>query len=262
MVISGVLMVWIALEMTAWVPAIQKSIGGDYAIYMDAARRWLAGEGFYWPWQLAGPYELGPHEPPPVLYPPYAIPFLAVFSVLPWPAWYVPPITVTAWAIVRLRPGPWTRVILLALASEGFGWLLVVEGNPAIWVTAFLSLAALGYGTGSWAILKPSLFPLAAFMMWRRGWWLGLAAVTVLVALTAPLWPDYLTALGNARGPQATLLYSQHDLTLVLLPLVAWAGRQLRSAGIDDLASGHHRDAVADLRRWRPRGHEPLRESH
>ena len=216
---------WIAVEIPAVMPSMAKSVGGDYAIYMEAAHRWLSGGAFYQSWQLAGPYTL---EPPAVLYPPYAVPFFAAFSLLPWPAWYLPPLLISAWAVWRLRPGPWTRVMLLALLTEGFGWLLVVEGNPAIWVTAFLFLVAAGYGTGSWALLKPSLFPLALFGIWQRRWWRGLLVPIILGLLTMPMWPDYVTVLSNARGPQASLFYSQHDLTLVLLPLVAWFGLSRR----------------------------------
>src|SRR5450759_88660 len=53
-------------------------VGVDYRLYMDAARRWLDGGGFYLPFQVAGPYPVLLGD---VMYPPNAL-FLFVPACL------------------------------------------------------------------------------------------------------------------------------------------------------------------------------------
>ncbi len=72
-------------------------------------------------------------------------------------------------------------------------------------------------------LLKPSLAPFALFGITCRSWWLGLA---VFVAMSVPfgtLWRDWLVSVLNSRG--GGLLYSVLEIPILLLPLVAWAGR-------------------------------------
>ncbi len=222
-VITGLLLIWIILELHEATSVLCAGVGVDYRLYMESARRWLEGGAFYPQWQLAGPYVL---QEPAVLYPPLAVPFLAAFALLPWPFWYMPPIVIIGYAVWRLRPGPWTRVGLLALLGWPYVWTLTLFGNPSLWVSAFLALAALGYPTAAFALLKPSLFPFAAFGMWRRNWWLGLAVGVAMSMLTWPLWSQYMAVMLNARGAQASIWYSLKDVPLLAIPLVAWAGRQ------------------------------------
>lgn len=227
---AGLLIGWIGLEAMVWAgrPRVIADAwaNGDYRLYMDAARRWLAGGSFYLAAQTSGPYSIDGA----ILYPPYILPFLAPFTVLPRLAWELPPLLITAYAIARLRPVLWARVGMLALLSNPFGWLLVVQGNPAIWTTAFLALATVGLPTGALVLFKPSLFPLALFGIRDRRWLIGVVPIVVFGLATLPMVPDYVRVLVNARGDRVSLLYSLNDLALVALPLVAWAGRT-RSAG-------------------------------
>jgi hypothetical protein len=39
-----------------------------------------------------------------------------------------------------------------------------------------------------------------------------------------PLWRDWIVTISNARGPDATPLYSIHDLPLLAIPLIAALG--------------------------------------
>lgn len=222
-VIAGLLLIWIILELHSAASVLRAGLGVDYRLYMESARRWLEGGSFYPAWQLAGPYVL---QEPAVLYPPLSVPFLAAFAFLPWPFWYLPPIIIIGYAVWRLRPGPWTRIGLLTLLAWPYVWTLTLFGNPSLWASAFLALAALGYPTAAFVLLKPSLFPFAAFGVWHRTWWLGLAVVVAMSMLTLPLWSQYITVMLNARGSQASIWYSLKDIPLLAIPLVAWAGRQ------------------------------------
>ena len=63
------------------------TLGMDFTIYMDRARSWLTGDGFYLPWQLTGPYVVGAVGAPPALYPPVLMYMLVPFTVLPAVMW-------------------------------------------------------------------------------------------------------------------------------------------------------------------------------
>jgi hypothetical protein len=78
--------------------------------------------------------------------------------------------------------------------------------------------------TAPLVLLKPTYALLALVGSKRRSWWLGVGLVALLSALTLPLWPDYLTAMRNARFGQDTVAHVAAHLPLLLLPVVAWLG--------------------------------------
>jgi hypothetical protein len=81
------------------------TIGMDFGIYVDRTRDWLAGDGFYLPYQLAGPYDVTASSPPPSLYPPPLLLSTVPFALgLPAVLWWAIPIGVMAWS---LRSAPW-----------------------------------------------------------------------------------------------------------------------------------------------------------
>jgi hypothetical protein len=78
--------------------------GHDYVIYMEATREWLGGGSFYEAEQVAGPYAVVERE---ILYPPYVLPLLAVFSLLPTILWWIVPVAIICGVVAWHRPAAW-----------------------------------------------------------------------------------------------------------------------------------------------------------
>ena len=84
--------------------------------------------------------------------------------------------------------------------------------------------AGLAWGWPVLAVtLKPTFAPLALLGIRRRSWWLAAGIGVVTVALSLPLWADYIETLRHVRG--LDLGYSLGSLPLILAPLVAWVTR-------------------------------------
>lgn len=214
--------------------------GYDFALYDQAARRWLAGGSFYLPYQLAGPYDVPWGQ---ILYPPWALVLFVPFTVLGGPLFVLIPSAITAAVIVSWRPRLWAWAVMLALVTVWPLMLLMwVAGNPTIWVIAVIALATRWPWVSAFVWLKPSVFPfaLAGFRDWR--WW-AISLGTIAVALA--MWPmtcDWITAITNARGVNSGLLYSLSPGALagLFLPVVGWLGR---TGGPSAIPNGR--------RRWR-----------
>ena len=132
--------------------------GRDYWLYMDRAESWLAGNGFYLPHQLAGPYTVTMGD---ATYPPVALILFVPFTMLPTLAWWAVPAAISVAALRRIRPSGWGIVLLAAAVAYPRTWDLVIAGNPAIWSFAFL-LAGLSWGfPGPFTALKLTLVPFA-----------------------------------------------------------------------------------------------------
>jgi len=211
----------------AWAALAVVPLAHDVNLYLDAARRWVSGAGFYRPEQVAGPYQLPTDA---VLYPPVALLLLVPFTVLPAVLWWAIPTAITAWVIWRHRPTSLGVVLILISLAIPTNWWLIVAGNPSMWATAALALGTL-YGWPAVAVLiKPSLVPFALFGAWRRSWWFALAAGALVSLAFLPMWPDWLAVVLNARGSRSGLLYSAIDIPLMLIPLLAWATRTRRES--------------------------------
>ncbi len=198
---------------------------GDYAIYRDAAARWLGGGFYYYPEQITGPYYAAAGH---VLYPPPSLVLFVPFVFLPAVLWWAIPLAITTWRLHELRPARWSWPLLAA----GLAWPVTVEliftGNPVLWVVASLALATRWPWVSILVFLKPSLFPFALFGVRTRGWWMAAAALAVISLAFLPLWPQWIAAILNARGPASGILYSVHDLPGMSIPLVAWWARRDR----------------------------------
>lgn len=200
---------------TAW-------LGHDFRLYMDATRDWLASGSYYRDYQLAGPYPVAATE---ILYPPIALVLFVPFTVLPAPAWWAVPLGAVGWVLWRQRPSLTRWVVILSLLAfpieDGTSWAVefIGNGNPGIWEAAIVALATRFPVFGSWALIKPSLFPFAVVGIRSRTWWAGLAALAVASAHFGPMWIDYIAVLSNAQGVGP--LYSLPNVTLCLVPLVA-----------------------------------------
>jgi hypothetical protein len=218
-VLVGAYTLFVLLTDPAFVP------GFDFRIYHEAAARWLAGGGFYYPHQLAGPYVVGPVE---VMYPPVALLLFVPFTILPAALWYAIPLGIIAWRVVALRPSRWGWVAVAALACWPYSVEIAFNGNPTIWIAALLALSTRWPWVSVFVLIKPSLFPFALAGIRTRAWWVALGAFALACALFLPMWLDWVKVVWYARGPFSGPFYSVKDLTWMLIPAVAWLSRRRR----------------------------------
>lgn len=206
----------------------------DYQLYMAAAEGWLSDGSFYLPHQVAGPYVVTPGD---VLYPPYSLLLFVPFTALPPVLWWAIPIATTALAVVRHRPA----LVAWPVIAMCLWWpttnVKLLTGNPVMWAVAALAAGTIYAWPSVLVLLKPSLFPFAMFGVWRRTWWAGLAGLALVSLLFLPMWPDFLTAIGNAMTPNG-LAYSISEVPMMLLPLAAWLGGRLRASVVAPISRG------------------------
>ena len=198
-------------------------VGADLTLYLDATRAWIGGASFYPADQLAGPYAITDGD---ILYPPSTIPLFAAFLVLPAVLFWLVPLAVTGWVVLRHRPAPWTWPLMALCLAYIPTTVKIVHGNPFMWTTAGVALGTLYGWPAVFALLKPSLAPFALLGIRRRSWWIAAAGFALLALAFAPMWPDYLRTLLDSRG--GGLFYSLSDVPLMLLPIIAWLGRHDR----------------------------------
>ena len=226
----GAFLVVVAFEIVAiWIPAIGRGEappGMDLGFYTERTQSWLDGTGFYRDRQLHGPYRI---ENGDALYPPPAI-----LLFLPWalgaPAalWWLIPLGIAAAALWRLRPPLWALAILAGVFVHGRMLIAIILGNPSIWAFAgILGGAAFGW-PALVALTKPVLAPFALIGATRRSWWIGLAAVGVAALAFAPMWPDYVRVLVDARN-ERDIWYVIGEIPIAAaLAIVGWAGMRAR----------------------------------
>ena len=214
--LTAVLLIIAVVKFAIWL-GIQSPV--DRVLYRTAALRWEAGLGYFYPFQLAGPHQLGG---PDILYPPVALWLLVPFAHLPEILWVVVPASILAGTVIWLRPGGWALpFIALCMVMPTVQSVFLTE-RPTMWIAAFFGLGLVRGGWGALVLLKPSLFPLALVGVHRRSWWLTLGLLVVLSVPFGSLWLDWLTAVRNSGGG---LLYSLPDLPLFAIPAAAWLGR-------------------------------------
>lgn len=195
----------------------------DWTVCREATLSWLAGGPFYRPDEVAGPY-LKPDDA--MFYPPFAIVLFLAFAFLPPVAWVLTPIAITAWALWRLRPRPLAWFAIGVCLNAAPTSIVIAIGNPTIWAVAGVALATRWRPLAVLIFLKPTLFPFAFWGANRRSWWVAAGALALVGVAFLPLWPQWFAVLLNARGPQASLLYSLDVVPLMLIPLIAWFGRR------------------------------------
>ncbi len=192
---------------------------GDLVGYTDGARRFLETGSPFTLEQLSGPWVLGPHS---FIHPPAALPLFLPFLVLPWILWWLIPLAVTAFAILRLRPAMWAWPLMALCLCWPRSAGAIVVGNTDIWVMAFLAAGAwLGWPLAL-LVVKPTFAPLAIIGIRRRSAWLAGAAVAALSLVALQLWIDWLTVIRNAGLSPG---YSLLNLPLVLIPVIAYLAR-------------------------------------
>lgn len=201
-------------------------VGVDFIILRDAAARWLAGDGFYLPYQVAGPYVHSEHvgAQSPVLYPPTMLLLFVPFTILPGILWWAIPIAITGWVVVGHRPRPLVWPVIAFLAVFPMTIWAAVAGNPILWFMMALALGTRYCWPSVLVLLKPTLAPFAVIGIWRRSWWLALSCLALVSLLFLPMWFDYVRVLSNmttASGP----LFSLNQYPMLMIPIVAWLGR-------------------------------------
>lgn len=211
------------LAIAFWPATGNRVIGLNYAVYAEAAARWVDGGSFYQPYQLAGPYPVVQYE---VMYPPTALFLFVPFMILPAPLFWLIPTAVVVWCVVSYRPSllGWTA-IAACLLFPGTP-LLWLAGNPVIWPVAGLAAAPeLGWPAVAVA-LKPQFAPLAILSIRRRSFWIAAGLVGLASLLLLPLWFDWLTVLRNASSwPHDNLAYWIDNIPLLAIPVIAWLTR-------------------------------------
>lgn len=208
------------LALGHWIP---QPFGVDFDLYRNAAARWLAGGSFYEPYQLAGPYEISAGD---VLYPPVALWLFVPFTILPAIAWWAIPIAAVGWMLRHLRPRHEVWPLIALCLAWPTTLLKLWTGNPVIWSAAALAMGVLYWWPSVFVLIKPSLFPFALFGSNRRTWWAALGVFVLLCLPFGAMWADWVATLVNSSG--GGLLYSTLEIPMLLLPLVAWAGRTRR----------------------------------
>jgi hypothetical protein len=206
-------------------------VGQDLDLYLGFTRSWLAGNGWYLPQQLAGPYVVeainGNMYPPVLLY--LTVPFALGLPVVLW--WMIP-VGIVAFTFWRVRPAPWAWCVVAFAFVYARTWTLIISGNPSMWALAF---AVAGTAWGWPAVgtaLKLTLAPLALIGIRRRSWWVALAAAVTTALPFGPLWLDYITALGNATSERGFgYLMGEWPIALALVTAAASAGRPLSNVG-------------------------------
>lgn len=92
--LTGFALIGFGLWIAMWVVLLAnpgffgRFYGQDLAMYLEATRRWLGGEGFYHAYQLRGAYSVSFGD---VLYPPPALILLTAFTVVPTLLWWLIP---------------------------------------------------------------------------------------------------------------------------------------------------------------------------
>ncbi len=208
--------------------------GVDVVIPLKAATRWLAGGQPY----LASSFLAGPSYDLPYLYPPFVLPFVALFTALPQTAaivaWFVLSVGAAIFACRRLAI-PWLAIPFL------FVWPPFTEGvlGGNVQVVVFAAFVAFLWRKPNAGEIRPDFEPLehdpadrdrpayrdgllavaigalkaSQVQPWlyllRRNWRaavIGALAVVGLALVTLPIlgiqvWLDWVAQLGRANDP-------------------------------------------------------------
>jgi hypothetical protein len=228
LVLTGVLLalgtLW-AFQLWSIISSHQGGVGVDFHRYLELTGRWLSSGQFYLDHQLAGPTILSDGDP---LYPPIVLYLLVPFRLLPEVLWWVIPLSVLAYVLVRLRPRAWTWPLLAAVVVWPRTPALIFYGNPGMWIDAAVAAGVLYAWPFALVLVKPSLLPLALLGIRKRSWWIAVGLLALAAIPFGTLWLDYLTVLRNSALP---VTYSVLDLPLACAPVIAWLGRSDRRVG-------------------------------
>jgi hypothetical protein len=227
--LTAVLLLFAAVE--AWVVLMyaatyrpQVTFGIDARMQIARAADWLAGDGFYLPRQLAGPYVIDSGDS---LYPPTMLYLAAPFALgLPMLLWWAVPLGIIAAGLYRLRPPMWAWPILAAILVYPRTWAVLVFGNPSMWALAALVGGMAWRWPAVGVAFKLTFAPLALIGVGHRSWWI---AAGVAIAISLPfgaIWLSYVQALTNAENTRGfEYLLGEWPIALALLAAGISSGR-------------------------------------
>jgi hypothetical protein len=199
----------------------------DLEGYLDGTRRFLATGSPYDPLAVVGAWQLSSHS---FIHPPTALPLFLPFLVLPAFLWWVIPIGITAYAVRRLSPAPWSWPLM----ALGLVWVRstgsLLAGNTDMWAMAFVAAGAVWGWPAALLVVKPTFAPLAAVASGRRSFWLAGVAIGAVSLAMAGLWLEYAAVIRNSG---LSLAYSLLNLPLVAIPAVAWFARRDRPSVLE-----------------------------
>ena len=175
------------------------TVGLDLRIYLERTRSWLAGDGFYLPLQVAGPYLVNA-EVVPTLYPPLLLYVLVPLTVMPEFLWWLVPLTIIGFSLHRMHPAMWAWPILAAILVYPRTWMVLLYGNPSLWVFAALAAGLVWRWPLAFVPIKLTLAPFALVGIRSRGLWKGAGLAVILALPFGAMWFDYVTATLNARN--------------------------------------------------------------
>ena len=227
LVVAGTLVVLTFYNLSILVPrmlSLPGSFGVDFHQVLDHSRRWLNGGNYYLDRQLHGPYPwLGGES----LYPPPMALLVAPFVVLPELAWWIIPVGLIGYSLIRHAPAVWAWPIIAVAIWYPRSEEIVLYGNPSMWVAGAVAAGTIWGWPAIIVLVKPTLAPFALVGATRRSWWVGLLVLVAISLALLPMWADYVRAVSGASEAWDTSWdYSLRDLPLVLMPLVGWlAGR-------------------------------------
>jgi hypothetical protein len=234
-----VFVVWEAADLWRYFTS-RGEVGQDWRFYASLGRRWLDTGVLYGDRQVTGlPYHVLVNVDN--LYPPTAVLGFAPFAILPAVVsaalWWGIPVAITALAVVRMRPSAWTWPVMALCVFWPRTIGSVIVGNSDLASMGMVAGGILWGWPGALGFFKPSVAPFAFAGARRRSWWLalGLGAALSVPFLLDGAWGQYLTAAANWDLPWDRAIL---NVPMLMIPVVAWFGRQSQSLSSTGLSKG------------------------
>jgi hypothetical protein len=137
----------------------------------------------------------------------------------------------TVLAIALMRPASWSLALIGVLAVTHAVQGPLFWGTPVIWLVPAVAWGFVFGWPAAAVLIKPTLAPFALAGLTNPRWFaVGLIALAVLAIPFGPMWFDWFTAVRNS---DLDLTYAATQNLLLLVPVIAWLGRDRPAAGID-----------------------------
>jgi hypothetical protein len=102
---------------------------------------------------------------------------------------------------------------------------MLIYGNPSMWAFASLVAGLVWSWPAAMVAIKVTLSPFALVGVRRRSWWITVGIGLALSLPLAAMWPDYVTAISNARNSYGLeYLLGEWPIAAALV-IVAWGSR-------------------------------------
>ena len=115
-----------------------------------------------------------------------------------------------------------TWPLLAVLLCYPRTWVMLLYGNPSMWAFAALVAGLAWTWPAPLVAIKVTLGPFALVGVRRRSWWITAVVALALSVPFAAMWPEYVTAISNARnGYGLEYLVGEWPIAAALV-IVAW----------------------------------------